>query len=73
MTEKEISKDDARKILQEYLVENIEITEQEPAFGAIYKSYPITSEVKCAQFHGTEIVKPIPSYQVYKGNVFQFI
>ena len=54
-------------------MENIEITEQEPAFGAIYKSYPITSEVKCAQFHGTEIVKPIPSYQVYKGNVFQFI
>ena len=47
MTEKEISKDDARKILQEYLVESvkdlvktIEITEQEPAFGVIYKSYP---------------------------------
>ncbi len=40
MTEKEISKDDARKILQEYLVKNVEITEQEPAYGAIYKSYP---------------------------------
>ena len=40
MTEKEISKDDARKILQEYLVKNVEITEQEPAFGVIYKSYP---------------------------------
>jgi len=47
MTEKEISKDDARKILQEYLVKSvkdlvktIEITEQAPAFGVIYKSYP---------------------------------
>ena len=44
ITEKEISKDDARNILQKYLikavknlVETVEITEQEPT-GAIYKS-----------------------------------
>ena len=30
MSKKEISKDDAQKILQEYLVKTVEITEQEP-------------------------------------------
>jgi len=46
MTEKEISKDNARKILQEYLVKAVkhlvkavEITEQEPNFP-IYKTLP---------------------------------
>ena len=29
------------------------------------------AEVKCLHFHGTEIRKPIPSYQLYKGNVFE--
>ena len=29
-----------------------------------------TAEVKCLHFHGTEIRKPIPSYQIYKGPVF---
>ena len=33
----------------------------------------ITSEVKCAHFHGYDVVKPIPSYQVYKGDVFQLV
>jgi len=28
------------------------------------------AEVKCLHFHGTEIRKPIPSYQIYKGPVF---
>ena len=28
------------------------------------------AEVKCLHFHGTEIMKPIPSYQIYKGPVF---
>jgi len=31
----------------------------------------ISSEIKCAHFHGTEVAKPIPSYQVYKGTVFE--
>ena len=31
------------------------------------------SEVKCAHFHGTEVAKPIPSYQVYKGDVFALV
>ncbi len=33
----------------------------------------ISSEVKCAHFHGTEVAKPIPSYQVYKGTVFDLV
>ena len=33
----------------------------------------ISSEIKCAHFHGTTITKPIPSYQVYKGDVFQLV
>ncbi|MDK2891341.1 MAG: ATP-dependent helicase RecG, partial [Methanoculleus sp.] len=33
----------------------------------------ISSEIKCAHFHGTEVAKPIPSYQVYKGTVFDLV
>ena len=33
----------------------------------------ITSEVKCAHFHGIIAEKPIPSYQVYKGTVFELV
>ncbi len=29
-----------------------------------------TAEVKCLHFHGTEVRKPIPSYQIYKGTIF---
>lgn len=37
------------------------------------QAFFITSEIKCLQFYGNEITKPIPSYQVYHGNVFQLI
>lgn len=30
-----------------------------------------TAETKCLHFHGTEIRKPIPSYQRYKGDLFE--
>ncbi len=33
----------------------------------------ISSEVKCAHFHGIEVAKPIPSYQVYKGTAFDLV
>ena len=33
----------------------------------------LTSEIKCLHFHGREIRKPIPSYQVYKGTVFDLV
>ncbi len=37
------------------------------------QQFVISSEVKCAHFHGTEVAKPIPSYQVYKGTVFELV
>lgn len=42
-------------------------------FGKKPQQFFITSEIKCAHFHGTDIRKPIPSYQVYKGDVFQLV
>jgi len=42
-------------------------------FGAAPQRFLISSEVKCAHFHGTEVRKPIPSYQVYKGTVFDLV
>ena len=32
-----------------------------------------SSEVKCTHFHGIEVAKPIPSYQTYKGTVFDLV
>jgi predicted HTH transcriptional regulator len=42
-------------------------------FGKSPQRFLITSEVKCLHFHGTEIQKPIPSYQIYKGTVFDLV
>jgi len=42
-------------------------------FGKQPQRFFITSEVKCAHFHGFDVVKPIPVYQVYKGDVFQLV
>jgi len=42
-------------------------------FGKATQRFFITSEVKCVQFYGKEILKPIPAYQVYKGDVFQLV
>jgi predicted HTH transcriptional regulator len=42
-------------------------------FGKEPQRFLISSEVKCAHFHGTEVAKPIPSYQVYKGTVFALL
>jgi len=42
-------------------------------FGRQPQRFLISSEVKCAHFHGTEVAKPIPSFQVYKGTVFQLV
>ncbi|MBR5037852.1 MAG: DUF4062 domain-containing protein [Prevotella sp.] len=33
----------------------------------------ITSEVKCAQFYGTKVEKPIPFYQVFRGSLFELV
>lgn len=42
-------------------------------FGDNPQDFFLSSHVKCAHFHGTEITKPIPSYQTYKGDVFQLV
>ena len=42
-------------------------------FGMAPQQFLISSEVKCAHFHGTEVAKPIPSYQVYNGTAFQLV
>lgn len=40
-------------------------------FGRAPQRIMISSEIKCAHFHGPEIAKPIPSCQVYNGTVFK--
>ena len=42
-------------------------------FGNAPQRFLISSEIKCAHFHGTRVAKPIPSYQVYKGTVFDLV
>jgi ATP-dependent DNA helicase RecG len=42
-------------------------------FGSQPQRFLRTSEVKCLHFHGTEVRKPIPSYQVYQGTVFDLV
>ena len=42
-------------------------------FGNSPQRFLLSSEIKCAHFHGTEVEKPIPSFQVYKGTVFQLV
>ena len=39
-------------------------------FGKKPQSFMITSCVKCCQFYGNKITKPIPSYHIYEGDVF---
>ena len=43
------------------------------AFGKAPQQFLLSSGVKCAHFHGTEVAKPIPSYQVYNGTAFQLV
>lgn len=42
-------------------------------FGKAPQRFFISSEVRCAHFHGAEVTKPIPSYQVYRGTVFELV
>lgn len=42
-------------------------------FGRNPQRFLLASEVKCMHFHGTEVRKPIPSYQIYKGTVFDLV
>ena len=42
-------------------------------FGIKPQRFLIASEVKCMHFHGRQKLKPIPSYQIYKGTVFDLV
>ena len=44
-------------------------------FGRAPQRFLISSDIKCAHFHGTQVAKPIPSEtaQVYKGTVFDLV
>ncbi|MBM4063065.1 MAG: DUF4062 domain-containing protein, partial [Planctomycetes bacterium] len=42
-------------------------------FGRKPQRFLPASEVKCMHFHGTEVQKPIPSYQIYKGTLFEMV
>ena len=42
-------------------------------FGKKPQKYFITSEVKCIQFFGNKVEKPLPAYQIYKGDVFSLV
>ena len=42
-------------------------------FGKEPQRFLLSSEVKCAHFHGKTAAKPIPSYQVYKGTSFELV
>lgn len=42
-------------------------------FGRRPQRFLLTSHVKCLHFHGTEVQKPIPSYQLYEGTVFELV
>jgi len=42
-------------------------------FGKAPQRFFISSEVRCAHFHGTIVEKPITSYKVFKGDVFELV
>ena len=42
-------------------------------FGKAPQRFLISSGVKCAHYHGTEVAKPIPSHQIYNGTAFQLV
>lgn len=42
-------------------------------FGKRPQHFFISSEVKCAQFYGVTVQKPIPYYQIFKGGLFELV
>jgi predicted HTH transcriptional regulator len=55
------------------------LTRNDPTRGAVLlfsdapERFIHSAEVTCLHFHGTEIVKPIPSQQVYRGSLFEVV
>ena len=42
-------------------------------FGKRPQHFFPASEVKCAQFYGFKVEKPVPYYQVFRGNLFELV
>ena len=42
-------------------------------FGKNPQRFLPSSELKCMHFHGVKVSKPIPSYQIFKGTVFELV
>ncbi len=42
-------------------------------FGRDPQRFLPASGIKCVHFHGTEVQKPIPSYQIFTGTVFEVV
>jgi predicted HTH transcriptional regulator len=42
-------------------------------FGKNPQRFFITSDIRCASFYGNTVEKPIPSYKVFKGDLFELI
>ena len=42
-------------------------------FGRKPQKFFITSEVKCIQFFGNRVERPLPAYQIYRGDVFELV
>lgn len=40
-------------------------------FGRDPQRFMACAEVRCMHFHGTEIQRPVPFYQIFKGNLFE--
>ena len=40
-------------------------------FGREPAGWLASAEVRCMHFHGTEVARPVPLYQVFKGTVFE--
>ena len=40
-------------------------------FGRTPQRFIAAAEVRCMHFHGTEVQRPAPSYQIFKGTVFE--
>lgn len=42
-------------------------------FGKEPQSFFISSEVKCVQYTGNVVAKPVPTYQIFQGTIFEMI
>jgi len=53
--------------------------DEQPSFAAILlfgrdpQRFVPAAELRCMHFHGTEVARPAPSYQVFKGNLFDLV